>query len=264
MRKGLTNKPLRMGLEMLVEDAIAQQIAAMLRGTSDERGSGIEVSSYGLFGSARITWGERSEKIVIEVLAAGFQNSYNKPSVKIKLVARSASSSTGSGTWFIKGRQNKCAYWYPDSSGLLSLAQVGDIVQEIYDITGRLPDYLRVRSPGVVATTAAQLAASLNSTTQCDGSDRILINYNKGSVSAKIVVANGVDRNQVSIFANVYPSGNNVSFLLDPQDGLLSDESILSVHDTFRRYGIKMQVDDIKSRFDDDYESRMRQIAESL
>lgn len=78
---------------MLVEDAIAQQIAAMLRGTSDERGSGIEVSSYGLFGSARITWGERSEKIVIEVLAAGFQNSYNKPSVKIKLVARSASSS---------------------------------------------------------------------------------------------------------------------------------------------------------------------------
>ena len=249
---------------MLVEDAVAQQIAAMLRGTSDERGSGIEVSSYGLFGSARITWGERSEKIVIEVLAAGFQNSYNKPSVKIKLVARSSSSSTGSGSWFLKGRQNKCAYWYPDSSGLLSLAQVGDIVQEIYDITGRLPDYLRVRSPGVVATTAAQLAASLNSTTQCDGSDRILINYNKGSVSAKIVVANGVDRNQVSIFANVYPSGNNVSFLFDTQDGLLSDESILSVHDTFRRYGIKMQVDDIKSRFDVDYESRMRQIAEAI
>ena len=249
---------------MLVEDAIAQQIAAMLRGTSDERGSGIEVSSYGLFGSARITWGERSEKIVIEVLAAGFQNSYNKPSVKIKLVARSSSSSTGSGSWFLKGRQNKCAYWYPDSSGLLSLAQVGDIVQEIYDITGRLPDYLRVRSPGVVATTAAQLAASLNSTTQCDGSDRILINYNKGSVSAKIVVANGVDRNQVSIFANMYPSGNKVSFLFGTKDGLLSDESILSVHDTFRRYGIKMQVDDIKSRFDVDYESRMRQIAEAL
>lgn len=249
---------------MLVEDAVAQQIAAMLRGTSREHGSDVEVSSYGLFGSARITWGERSEKVVVEVLAAGFQNSYNKPSVKIKLVARSSSSSTGSGSWFLKGRQNKCAYWYPDSSGLLSLAQVGDIVQEIYDITGRLPDYLRVRSPGVVVTTAAQLAASLNSTTQCDGSDRILINYNKGSVSAKIVVANGVDRNQVSIFANVYPSGNNVSFLLDTQDGLLSDESILSMHDTFRRYGIKMQVDDIKSRFDADYESRMREIAESL
>ena len=249
---------------MLVEDAIAQQIAAMLRGTSDERGSGIEVSSYGLFGSARITWGERSEKIVIEVLAAGLQNSYNKPSVKIKLVARSSSSSTGSGSWFLKGRQNKCAYWYPDSSGLLSLAQVGDIVQEIYDITGRLPDYLRVRSPGVVATNAAQLAASLNSTTQCDGSDRILINYNKGSVSAKIVLTNGVDNDQVSIFANMYPSGNKVSFLFGTKDGLLSDESILSVHDTFRRYGIKMQVEDIKSRFDVDYESRMRQIAEAL
>lgn len=249
---------------MLVEDAIAQQIAAMLRVTSDERGSGIEVSSYGLFGSARITWGERSEKIVIEVLAAGFQNSYNKPSVKIKLVARSASSSTGSGSWFLKGRQNKCVYWYPDSSGLLSLAQVGDIVQEIYDITGRLPDYLRVRSPGVVAMVAAQLAASLKSTTQCDGSDRILINYNKDSVSARIVVTNGVDNDQVSIFANMYPSGNKVSFLFGTKDGLLSDESILSVHDTFRRYGIKMQVKDIKSRFDDDYESRMRQIAESL
>lgn len=249
---------------MLVEDAIAQQIAAMLRGTSDERGSGIEVSSYGLFGSARITWGERSEKIVIEVLAAGFQNSYNKPSVKIKLVARSASSSTGSGSWFLKGRQNKCAYWYPDSSGLLSLAQVGDIVQEIYDITGRLPDYLRVRSPGVVAMVAAQLAASLNSTTQCDGSDRILINYKKSDVSTRIVVTNGVDNDQVSIFANMYPSGNKVSFLFGTKDGLLSDESILSVHDTFRRYGIKMQVDDIKSRFDVDYESRMRQIAEAL
>lgn len=249
---------------MLVEDAIAQQIAAMIRGSSDERRSDVEVSSYGLFGSARITWGERSEKIVVEVLAAGSQNSYNKPSVKIKLVARSASSSTGSGTWFIKGRQNKCAYWYPDSKGLLSIAQVGDIIQEVYDLAGRLPDYLRVSSPGVIAMVAAQLAASLNSTTQCDGSDRILINYNKGSVSAKIVVANGVDRNQVSIFANVYPSGNNVSFLLDTQDGLLSDESILSMHDTFRRYGIKMQVDDIKSRFDVDYESRMRQIAESL
>ena len=249
---------------MLIEDAVAQQIAAMLRGTSRERVSDIEVSSYGLFGSARITWGERSEKIVIEVLAAGSQNSYNKPSVKIKLVARSASSSTGSGTWFIKGRQNKCAYWYPDSSGLLSLAQVGDIVQEIYDITGRLPDYLRVRSPGVVAMVAAQLAASLNSTTQCDGSDRILINYKKGDVSTRIVVTNGVDNDQVSIFANMYPSGNKVSFLFGTKDGLLSDESILSVHDTFRRYGIKMQVEDIKSRFDDDYESRMRQIAESL
>ena len=246
---------------MLVEDAIAQQIAAMLRGTSRERGSDIEVSSYGLFGSARITWGERSEKIVIEVLAAGFQNSYNKPSVKIKLVARSSSSSTGSGSWFLKGR---CAYWYPDSSGLLSLAQVGDIVQEIYDITGRLPDYLRVRSPGVVAMVAAQLAASLNSTTQCDGSDRILINYKKGDVSTRIVVTNGVDNDQVSIFANMYPYGNNVSFLFGTKDGLLSDESILSVHDTFRRYGIKMQVEDIKSRFDADYESRMRQIAEAL
>lgn len=249
---------------MLVEDAIAQQIAAMLRGTSGERGSDIEVSSYGLFGSARITWGERSEKIVIEVLAAGSQNSYNKPSVKIKLVARSASSSTGSGTWFIKGRQNKCAYWYPDSKGLLSIAQVGDIIQEVYDLAGRLPDYLRVNSPGVVAMVAAQLAASLNSTTQCDGSDRILINYKKGDVSTRIVVTNGVDNDQVSIFANMYPSGNKVSFLFGTKDGLLSDESILSVHDTFRRYGIKMQVDDIKSRFDDDYESRMRQIAESL
>lgn len=249
---------------MLVEDAIAQQIAAMLRGTSDERGSGIEVSSYGLFGSARITWGERSEKIVIEVLAAGFQNSYNKPSVKIKLVARSSSSSTGSGSWFLKGRQNKCAYWYPDSKGLLSIAQVGDIIQEVYDLAGRLPDYLKVKSPGVVAMVAAQLAASLNSTNQCDGSDRILINYKKGDVSTRIVVTNGVDNDQVSIFANMYPSGNKVSFLFGTKDGLLSDESILSVHDTFRRYGIKMQVDDIKSRFDDDYESRMRQIAESL
>lgn len=249
---------------MLVEDAVAQQIAAMLRGTSRERGSDIEVSSYGLFGSARITWGERSEKIVIEVLAAGSQNSYNKPSVKIKLVARSASSSTGSGTWFIKGRQNKCAYWYPDSKGLLSIAQVGDIIQEVYDLAGRLPDYLRVSSPGVVAMVAAQLAASLNSTNQCDGSDRILINYKKGDVSTRIVVTNGVDNDQVSIFANMYPSGNKVSFLFGTKDGLLSDESILSVHDTFRRYGIKMQVDDIKSRFDVDYESRMRQIAEAL
>lgn len=249
---------------MLVEDAVAQQIAAMLRGTSRERGSDIEVSSYGLFGSARITWGERSEKIVIEVLAAGSQNSYNKPSVKIKLVARSSSSSTGSGTWFIKGRQNKCAYWYPDSRGLLSIAQVGDIIQEVYDLAGRLPDYLRVSSPGVVAMVAAQLAASLNSTTQCDGSDRILINYKKGDVSTRIVVTNGVDNDQVSIFANMYPSGNKVSFLFGTKDGLLSDESILSMHDTFRRYGIKMQVDDIKSRFDDDYESRMRQIAEAL
>lgn len=249
---------------MLVEDAIAQQIAAMLRGTSRERGSDIEVSSYGLFGSARITWGERSEKIVIEVLAAGSQNSYNKPSVKIKLVARSASSSTGSGTWFIKGRQNKCVYWYPDSKGLLSIAQVGDIIQEVYDLSGRLPDYLRVNSPGVVAMVAAQLAASLNSTTQCDGSDRILINYKKSDVSTRIVVTNGVDNDQVSIFANMYPSGNKVSFLFGTKDGLLSDESILSVHDTFRRYGIKMQVEDIKSRFDADYESRMRQIAEAL
>lgn len=249
---------------MLVEDAIAQQIAAMLRGTSRERGSDIEVSSYGLFGSARITWGERSEKIVIEVLAAGSQNSYNKPSMKIKLVARSASSSTGSGTWFIKGRQNKCAYWYPDSRGLLSIAQVGDIIQEVYDLADRLPDYLRVSSPGVVAMVAAQLAASLNSTTQCDGSDRILINYKKADVSTRIVVTNGVESNQVSIFANVYPSGNKVSFLLDTQDGLLSDESILSMHDTFRRCGIKMQIDDIKSRFDADYESRMREIAEAL
>lgn len=253
-----------MGLEMLVEDAIAQQIAAMLRGTSRERGSDIEVSSYGLFGSARITWGERSEKIVIEVLAAGSQNSYNKPSVKIKLVARSVSSSTGSGTWFIKGRQNKCVYWYPDSKGLLSIAQVGDIIQEVYDLAGRLPDYLKVKSPGVVAMVAAQLDASLNSTTQCDGSDRILINYKKADVSTRIVVTNGVESNQVSIFANVYPSGNKVSFLFGTKDGLLSDESILSVHDTFRRYGIKMQVDDIKSRFDVDYESRMRQIAEAL
>lgn len=249
---------------MLVEDAIAQQIAAMLRGTSDERGSGIEVSSYGLFGSARITWSERSEKIVIEVLAAGFQNSYNKPSVKIKLVARSASSSTGSGTWFIKGRQNKCAYWYPDSIGLLSIAQIGDIIQEVYDLTGRLPDYLRVSSPGVIAMIAAQLAAYLKSTTQCDGSDRITINYKKADVSTRIVVTNGVDNDQVSIFANMYPSGNKVSFLFGTKDGLLSDESILSVHDTFRRYGIKMQIDDIKSRFDADYESRMRQIAEAL
>lgn len=249
---------------MLVEDAIAQQIAAMLRGTSRERGSDIEVSSYGLFGSARITWGGRSEKIVIEVLAAGSQNSYNKPSVKIKLVARSASSSTGSGTWFIKGRQNKCAYWYPDSKGLLSIAQVGDIIQEVYDITGRLPEYLSVNSPGIVAMVAAQLAASLSSTTQCDGSDRILINYKKSDVSTRIVVTNGVDNDQVSIFANMYPSGNKVSFLFGTKDGLLSDESILSVHDTFRRYGIKMQVDDIKSRFDVDYESRMRQIAEAL
>lgn len=249
---------------MLVEDAVAQQIAAMLRGTSRERGSDIEVSSYGLFGSARITWGERSEKIVIEVLAAGTQNSYNKPSVKIKLVARSASSSTGSGTWFIKGRQNKCAYWYPDSKGLLSIAQVGDIIQEVYDLAGRLPDYLKVKSPGVVAMVAAQLAASLNSTTQCDGSDRILINYKKADVSTRIVVTNGVESNQVSIFANVYPSGNKVSFLFGTKDGLLSDESILSMHDTFRRYGIKMQIDDIKSRFDADYESRMRQIAEAL
>ena len=249
---------------MLVEDAIAQQIAAMLRGTSGERGSDIEVSSYGLFGSARITWGERSEKIVIEVLAAGSQNSYNKPSVKIKLVARSASSSTGSGTWFIKGRQNKCAYWYPDSKGLLSIAQIGDIIQEVYDLTGRLPDYLRVSSPGVIAMVAAQLAASLKSTTQCGGSDRITINYKKDDVNAKIVVTNGVESNQVSIFANMYPSGNKVSFLFGTKDGLLSDESILSVHDTFRRYGIKMQVDDIKSRFDVDYESRMRQIAEAL
>ena len=253
-----------MGLEMLVEDAIAQQIAAMLRGTSRERGSDIEVSSYGLFGSARITWGERSEKIVIEVLAAGSQNSYNKPSVKIKLVARSVSSSTGSGTWFIKGRQNKCVYWYPDSKGLLSIAQVGDIIQEVYDLAGRLPDYLKVKSPGVVAMVAAQLAASLNSTTQCDGSDRILINYKKDDVNAKIVVTNGVESNQVSIFANMYPSVNKVSFLFGTKDGLLSDESILSVHDTFRRYGIKMQVKDIKSRFDADYESRMREIAESL
>ena len=249
---------------MLVEDAVAQQIAAMLRGTSRERGSDIEVSSYGLFGSARITWGERSEKIVIEVLAAGTQNSYNKPSVKIKLVARSASSSTGSGTWFIKGRQNKCAYWYPDSKGLLSIAQVGDIIQEVYDLAGRLPDYLKVKSPGVVAMVAAQLAASLNSTTQCDVSDRILINYKKADVSTRIVVTNGVDNDQVSIFANMYPSGNKVSFLFDTKDGLLSDESILSVHDTFRLYGIKMQVEDIKSRFDADYESRMRQIAEAL
>lgn len=249
---------------MLIEDAVAQQIAAMLRGTSRERGSDIEVSSYGLFGSARITWGERSEKIVIEVLAAGSQNSYNKPSVKIKLVARSASSSTGSGTWFIKGRQNKCAYWYPDSRGLLSIAQVGDIIQEVYDLAGRLPDYLRVSSPGVVAMVAAQLAASLNSTNQCDGSDRILINYKKGDVSTRIVVTNGVDNDQVSIFANMYPSGNKVSFLFGTKDGLLSDESILSVHDTFRRYGIKMQVENIKSRFDADYESRMRQIAEAL
>lgn len=249
---------------MLIEDAVAQQIAAMLRGTSRERVSDIEVSSYGLFGSARITWGERSEKIVIEVLAAGSQNSYNKPSVKIKLVARSASSSTGSGTWFIKGRQNKCAYWYPDSRGLLSIAQVGDIIQEVYDLAGRLPDYLRVSSPGVVAMVAAQLAASLKSTTQYDGSDRILINYKKGDVSTRIVVTNGVDNDQVSIFANMYPSGNKVSFLFGTKDGLLSDESILSVHDTFRRYGIKMQVDDIKSRFDADYESRMREIAESL
>lgn len=249
---------------MLVEDAIAQQIAAMLRGTSNERGSGIEVSSYGLFGSTRITWGERSEKIVIEVLAAGTQNSYNKPSVKVKLVARSSSSSTGSGSWFLKGRQNKCAYWYPDSRGLLSIAQVGDIIQEVYDITGRLPEYLSVNSPGIVAMVAAQLAASLSSTTQCDGSDRILINYKKSDVSTRIVVTNGVDNDQVSIFANMYPSGNKVSFLFDTKDGLLSDESILSVHDTFRRYGIKMQVDDIKSRFDVDYESRMRQIAEAL
>lgn len=249
---------------MLVEDAIAQQIAAMIRGTSDERGSGIEVSSYGLFGSARITWGERSEKIVIEVLAAGFQDSYNKPSVKVKLVARSSSSSTGSGSWFLKGRQNKCAYWYPDSRGLLSIAQVGDIIQEVYDITGRLPEYLSVNSPGIVAMVAAQLAASLSSTTQCDGSDRILINYKKSDVSTRIVVTNGVDNDQVSIFANMYPSGNKVSFLFGTKDGLLSDESILSVHDTFRRYGIKMQVDDIKSRFDVDYESRMRQIAEAL
>ena len=249
---------------MLVEDAIAQQIAAMLRGTSGERGSDIEVSSYGLFCSSRITWGERSEKIVIEVLAAGSQNSYNKPSVKIKLVARSASSSTGSGTWFIKGRQNKCAYWYPDSKGLLSIAQIGDIIQEVYDLTGRLPDYLRVSSPGVIAMVAAQLAASLKSTTQCGGSDRITINYKKDDVNAKIVVTNGVESNQVSIFANMYPSGNKVSFLFGTKDGLLSDESILSVHDTFRRYGIKMQVDDIKSRFDVDYESRMRQIAEAL
>lgn len=249
---------------MLVEDAIAQQIAAMLRGTSNERGSGIEVSSYGLFGSTRITWGERSEKIVIEVLAAGTQNSYNKPSVKVKLVARSSSSSTGSGSWFLKGRQNKCAYWYPDSRGLLSIAQVGDIIQEVYDITGRLPEYLSVNSPGIVAMVAAQLAASLSSTTQCDGSDRILINYKKSDVSTRIVVTNGVDNDQVSIFANMYPSGNKVSFLFGTKDGLLSDESILSVHDTFRRYGIKMQVDDIKSRFDVDYESRMRQIAESL
>jgi hypothetical protein len=249
---------------MLVEDAVAQQIAAMLRGTSRERGSDIEVSSYGLFGSARITWGERSEKIVIEVLAAGTQNSYNKPSVNIKLVARSASSSTGSGTWFIKGRQNKCAYWYPDSKGLLSIAQVGDIIQEVYDLAGRLPDYLKVKSPGVVAMVAAQLAASLNSTTQCDVSDRILINYKKADVSTRIVVTNGVDNDQVSIFANMYPSGNKVSFLFDTKDGLLSDESILSVHDTFRLYGIKMQVEDIKSRFDADYESRMRQIAEAL
>lgn len=249
---------------MLVEDAIAQQIAAMLRGTSNERGSGIEVSSYGLFGSTRITWGERSEKIVIEVLAAGTQNSYNKPSVKVKLVARSSSSSTGSGSWFLKGRQNKCAYWYPDSRGLLSIAQVGDIIQEVYDITGRLPEYLSVNSPGIVAMVAAQLAASLSSTTQCDGSDRILINYKKSDVSTRIVVTNGVDNDQVSIFANMYPSGNKVSFLFGTKDGLLSDESILSVHDTFRRYGIKMQVDDIKSRFDVDYESRMRQIAEAL
>ena len=249
---------------MLVEDAIAQQIAAMLRGTSGERGSDIEVSSYGLFCSSRITWRERSEKIVIEVLAAGSQNSYNKPSVKIKLVARSASSSTGSGTWFIKGRQNKCAYWYPDSKGLLSIAQIGDIIQEVYDLTGRLPDYLRVSSPGVIAMVAAQLAASLKSTTQCGGSDRITINYKKDDVNAKIVVTNGVESNQVSIFANMYPSGNKVSFLFGTKDGLLSDESILSVHDTFRRYGIKMQVDDIKSRFDVDYESRMRQIAEAL
>ena len=249
---------------MLVEDAIAQQIAAMLRGTSNERGSGIEVSSYGLFGSTRITWGERSEKIVIEVLAAGTQNSYNKPSVKVKLVARSSSSSTGSGSWFLKGRQNKCAYWYPDSRGLLSIAQVGDIIQEVYDITGRLPEYLSVNSPGIVAMVAAQLAASLSSTTQCDGSDRILINYKKSDVSTRIVVTNGVDNDQVSIFANMYPSGNKVSFLFGTKDGLLSDESILSVHDTFRRYGIKMQVDDIKSRFDADYESRMREIAESL
>lgn len=249
---------------MLVEDAIAQQIAAMLRGTSNERGSGIEVSSYGLFGSTRIAWGERSEKIVIEVLAAGTQNSYNKPSVKVKLVARSSSSSTGSGSWFLKGRQNKCAYWYPDSRGLLSIAQVGDIIQEVYDITGRLPEYLSVNSPGIVAMVAAQLAASLSSTTQCDGSDRILINYKKSDVSTRIVVTNGVDNDQVSIFANMYPSGNKVSFLFGTKDGLLSDESILSVHDTFRRYGIKMQVDDIKSRFDVDYESRMRQIAEAL
>ena len=241
---------------MLIEDAVAQQIVAMLRGTSRERVSDIEVSSYGLFGSARITWGERSEKIVIEVLAAGSQNSYNKPSVKIKLVARSASSSTGSGTWFIKGRQNKCAYWYPDSRGLLSIAQVGDIIQEVYDLAGRLPDYLRVSSPGVVAMVAAQLAASLKSTTQYDGSDRILINYKKGDVSTRIVVTNGVDNDQVSIFANMYPSGNKVSFMFGTKDGLLSDESILSVHDTFRRYGIKMQVEDIKSR--------MRQIAEAL
>jgi hypothetical protein len=245
-----------MRLGMLIEDAVAQQIVAMLRGTSRERVSDIEVSSYGLFGSARITWGERSEKIVIEVLAAGSQNSYNKPSVKIKLVARSASSSTGSGTWFIKGRQNKCAYWYPDSRGLLSIAQVGDIIQEVYDLAGRLPDYLRVSSPGVVAMVAAQLAASLKSTTQYDGSDRILINYKKGDVSTRIVVTNGVDNDQVSIFANMYPSGNKVSFMFGTKDGLLSDESILSVHDTFRRYGIKMQVEDIKSR--------MRQIAEAL
>jgi len=121
-----------------------------------------------------------------------------------------------------------------------------------------------VSSPGVIAMVAAQLAASLKSTTQCGGSDRITINYKKDDVNAKIVVTNGVESNQVSIFANMYPSVNKVSFLFGTKDGLLSDESILSVHDTFRRYGIKMQVKDIKSRFDNDYESRMRQIAESL